>query len=89
MDLSGRLWERCVSIGHPLGRAFDGKPGDGMLDAQGSADVEGWPGADAVGSGFRGGAIFDKIAARRVSDRYYANYPSDYRYGNSGFRGVR
>lgn len=89
MDLSGRLWERCVSIGHPAGRAFTGLPGDGMLDAQGNADVVGWPGVDSIGAGFRGGAIFDKIAARRVSDRYYANYASDYRYGNSGFRGVR
>lgn len=89
MDLSGRLWERCVSIGHPVGRLYTGMPGDGSLDALGDADVAGWPAADGVGAGFRGGAVFDKLTARRVSDRYYANYASDYRYGNSGFRGVR
>lgn len=54
-ELGGILWERTVTVGHPKGRAFTGMHGDGVLDAIGNADVINWPGADALGAGFRGG----------------------------------
>ena len=51
-DLSGSLWEWTISIGHPEGRAYDGRHGDGALSADGRADTPGWP--REGGFGFRG-----------------------------------
>lgn len=65
-DLSGSLWERVVSAGHPLGRAFRGTHGDGVLDPQsGAATNADWPRGGATveaadGIGFRGGAEYFK-----------------------------
>ena len=60
MDLSGSLWERLVSIGHPAGRAFDGTNGDGELSPEGYANTRKWPVGkeDAGGVGFRGGGFY-------------------------------
>jgi len=55
MDMSGNLWERAVTIGHSVGRLFDGTMGDGVLDTNGNANANTWPGTDALGSGFLGG----------------------------------
>ncbi|MCK5942338.1 MAG: hypothetical protein KAI24_10245, partial [Planctomycetes bacterium] len=63
MDLSGSVWERVVSAGHPLGRAFAGTHGDGALSPAGAATNADWPktdGADAPGMGYRGGAEYFK-----------------------------
>jgi formylglycine-generating enzyme required for sulfatase activity len=66
LDLSGSLWERVVSAGHPLGRAFRGTHGDGALDPEsGDATNADWPRGDASaraadGIGFRGGAEYFK-----------------------------
>ena len=59
-DLSGSVWERVVSIGHPTGRAFTGTHGDGVLDEQGLANVDTWPTGDPQGGGvgFRGGGYY-------------------------------
>ncbi len=52
LELSGSLWEWAVSIGHPTGRAFTGKPGDGQLTGSGNANTPDWP--VNSGFGFRG-----------------------------------
>jgi formylglycine-generating enzyme required for sulfatase activity len=44
MELSGNLFERCVTIGNVAGRSFMGVTGNGMLTAAGDADVDYWPG---------------------------------------------
>lgn len=50
MQLSGNVWERTVSVGHPGGRAFGGSHGDGTLVSSGVAGFAGnatnidWPG---------------------------------------------
>lgn len=84
LDLSGSLWERVVSAGHPLGRAFRGTHGDGRLDPKtGDATNADWPRGDATGRaadgiGFRGGAEYFKGPAdltnpeSRVGVRTYA-----------------
>ena len=89
MELSGNLWERTVSIGHPEGRKFKGQHGDGRITPFGDANVDDWPGADAAGVGFRGGGWRSGATVLRVSDRVGAN---DIRNGRSsalGFRAVR
>lgn len=62
LDLAGSLWERVVSIGHPLGRAFLGTHGDGRLSSYGYATNEDWPRGDderGGGFGYRGGGYYE------------------------------
>ncbi len=63
MDLAGSVWERCVTIGHPRGRAFKGTHGDGALN-MGFATNEDWPASDHApswggGYGYRGGGHYE------------------------------
>ncbi|MBN2756340.1 MAG: hypothetical protein JXR51_04110 [Bacteroidales bacterium] len=48
MDLSGTMAERTVSIGHVIGRSFQGTNGDGILTSiigfEGNANNPDWPG---------------------------------------------
>jgi len=78
MDLSGNLWERCVTIGNGKGRSFTGTEGDGVLSASGNATNSDWPGfngqnpgevTDASGSGFRGGSWNDSQGFLSISNR--------------------
>jgi hypothetical protein len=55
MELSGNLWEPCVTLGHPKGRAFKATHGGGYLDEKGYAQVPDWPDESGAGSGVRGG----------------------------------
>ena len=89
LDLSGNLWERTVTIGNAGGRAFSGAHGDGSLALDGSADVVGWPTADAVGIGFRGGNWRDGAIYLRVSDRTFAALALTDRSDIFGWRGGR
>lgn len=89
MELSGNLWERCVTMGRPEGRAFTGLHGNGEITALGSADVTNWPGDNAVGSGNRGGAWNTAATLLRVSDRSQARHTYTVRSGSHGFRAVR
>jgi formylglycine-generating enzyme required for sulfatase activity len=60
MDLSGSIWERVVTIGHPKGRAYLGSHGDGYLSDSGTATNQDWPiGEDDTGGiGYRGGGFY-------------------------------
>ena len=89
MEMSGNLWERPVTIGHATGRLFTGTHGDGVLTSSGEADAGTWPGTDAVGAGFRGGAWFNVSSHLRVSDRLGAASPGANRDISFGFRAVR
>ncbi|MCE5199321.1 MAG: SUMF1/EgtB/PvdO family nonheme iron enzyme [Armatimonadota bacterium] len=55
LELSGNLWEPCVTLGHPAGRAFLPNHGDGMLNEDGDAFVQNWPDKSGAGTGVRGG----------------------------------
>ncbi len=90
MDLSGSLWERVITIGHPKGRAFNGSHGDGILSSSGSSNNENWPveAENSGGIGFRGGGFYGY-------DRSYHEYnpfsPIAYRpYGgwHGGMRSI-
>jgi formylglycine-generating enzyme required for sulfatase activity len=86
-NLSGNVWERCVTIGHQLGRVYDGQHGDGELDADGFCNVANWPGKDGAGAGNRGG-VWSSPAPKylRISLRFAANFPKSEDGKNSGCR---
>ena len=85
MELSGNLYERPVTVGNTDGRDFIGTHGDGDLSTSNSD----WPGADAVGGGFRGGSWDYDVTHARVSHRYYAASTVALRYYYYGGRCVR
>ncbi|MBO3696992.1 SUMF1/EgtB/PvdO family nonheme iron enzyme [Roseivirga sp. E12] len=60
MDLAGSLWEKCVSIGHPIGRNYRGTHGDGRTGENGEATNSDWPKgiAEEGGYGYRGGGYY-------------------------------
>jgi len=89
MELSGSLWERCVTVGNATGRAFTGLHGDGALDTTGNANVSLWPGTNATGTGFRGGSWYADASYARVSDRSSAAYTSALRSTTYGARLAR
>lgn len=89
MELSGNLWEQCVTIGRPQGKTFTGLHGNGEITALGSADVPNWPADGATGAGFKGGAWDAAATLLRVSDRQRARYTHNARARSYGFRAVR
>ena len=89
LEVSGNLWERVVSVGNDAGRSFTGAHGDGDLDEAGDATITGWPAADGVGVGFRGGGWFNPEEHLRVSNRFAAALARDARDGSGGFRAAR
>ena len=93
MEMSGNVWEAVVNTS-AQGLAFEGIPGDGMLNEQGFANANSWPAKE--GSGHRGGAWNSLIKNEleyefrdlAVSDRFYAFLPVS-RRNTTGGRGVR
>ncbi len=59
-DLAGSLWERVITVGHPVGRSFEGIHGDGILSETGMTTIDNWPqGIENTGGiGFRGGGFY-------------------------------
>jgi len=86
-NLSGNVWERCVTVGHQLGRAFDAQHGDGVLDEEGFANTPHWPGKDGAGAGNRGG-VWSSPEPKylRIALRFAANFPKSEDGKNSGCR---
>jgi formylglycine-generating enzyme required for sulfatase activity len=98
MELSGNLWERCVTIGNANGRSFTGTHGDGALSSDGNATNPDWPGHDgespgevtlAAGSGFRSGSWSDNTALLCVSNRANAALTDASRSHSGGSRCAR
>ncbi len=92
--VSGNPWERPVTVVNDSGRVFTGTPGNGALDAGGTANEASWPGIHAVGARFRVGSCSHDDCVR-VSSRGRAGYmpavpPHGYgRMSVSGRRGAR
>ena len=89
MEMSGNLWERTITVGNPIGRAFTGSHGNGMLSFTGDADALLWPGTDATGTGFRGGYWGLGDTYCQVSDRSLVACTRTDRGASFGGRGVR
>ena len=90
-DLSGNVWERCVTVGNSTGRSFAGRyHGNGTLDSSGDQNISTWPSATtASGAGFRGGGWRSGLADGRLSDRGDAALTLATRISRHGGRGVR
>ena len=57
MELSGNVYERCVTVGNDTGRGFTGVHGNGIISSQGHGTAINWPNnTTGVGYGFRGGS---------------------------------
>jgi len=89
MELTGNLYERCISVGNPEGRAFTNTHGDGTLLFSGTHNVESWPADNNTGFGYRGGSYFNGSDFIRLSDRYDAANVLVGANNRLGFRGVR
>jgi len=102
MELSGNLFERCVTIADQDKNGvttnaglFDGSHGDGSLSADGYATNATWPGysggevTGALGAGLRGGSWNQSYIFMLVSDRVGAADTYDMRDPTCGFRAIR
>jgi formylglycine-generating enzyme required for sulfatase activity len=80
MDLTGNVTERAVTVGNSTGRLFTGVHGDGVLDANGDANVilpgsdpetSDWPGTSGSGVGTHAGSANGggDTSEYRLSDR--------------------
>lgn len=87
MDLSGSLWEKVITIGNPIGRAFKGSHGDGKLSF-GHATNPDWPTSDNEigGFGYRGGGYYEP--GTLYSD-FNPHSPIGYRYYGAWSGGPR
>ena len=86
LDMSGGLYERCVTVANPQGRGFLGTHGSGVLSAAGAATNADWTGD--TGGGSRGGGFYGAPIMMCVSDRNLATWTCNWDY-TVGFRGVR
>lgn len=89
LNLSDNLMEYTISVGHALGRAFNGGHGDGQLDASGNANEATWPLPTFVGGGIRGGSWVHGATSMRVSDRSLGTSANWNGASFKGGRGVR
>ena len=87
MELSGNLWERCVTVGNSTGRNFSAVNGNGSLTAGGAADVTGWPAA--AGAGLKGGGWQSNNLNASISGRQSAASGDNTRQSDFGGRGAR
>jgi formylglycine-generating enzyme required for sulfatase activity len=99
MDLSGNVWEQCISIGYnsaggrvPATFIFNGTNGNGGLNAAGDNDVATWPIITTPGTSIVRGGNWEYSGQRaQVSDRFYVNSIAENasRTRRTGGRGVR
>ena len=98
LDLAGSLWERVVTAGHPVGRAYRGTHGDGRLTGYGFATNQDWPRGDdnPGGYGYRGGGYYQHGRPEGVFNphspiayRRFGAWGGGPRYLAYGFRCVR
>ena len=88
MDLSGNLWERCITVGNSAGRNFSSTHGNGTIASGGDADVSGWPNQTGTGIGNRGGGWGSSNSYSTASGRLAAASELG-RQNYTGGRGVR
>lgn len=88
-EMAGNVLECVITVGHPTGRAFTARHGNGALSTAGAADVTAWPADDALGTGVRGGSWFSPAARLQLSDRDQAAAAMSSRTSESGGRGAR
>ena len=91
MELSGNVYETCITVGTAQGRAFTGVHGNGIVSAStGNGTVSNWPNnTTGDGYGYRGGGYINQLDYLRISDRF--DGASKLASGSSriGFRAAR
>lgn len=100
LNLTGNLIENTVSVGHPIGRQFDGTHGDGRVGDLSEWDdfrncfknvnrpdiLAGRPGWWMLGAGMIWRGVPNRLTVMRVSDRSSLTF---FEYNRGGFRAVR
>ncbi|MDF1694669.1 MAG: hypothetical protein P1U56_02505 [Saprospiraceae bacterium] len=90
MELSGNLYERVISVGSPINRAYTGNHGDGELLSSGNHNVLDWPAVGSEGAtAYRGGCWINTLALCQVADRTSATILSSITNSRIGARGGR
>lgn len=100
MDLSGNVWEQCISIGYynssfirvSGGHIFTGSNGDGSVSISGNANAANWPSNSVLGNVIvRGGNWQYSLQRAQTSDRFYVSSidENNPRVSRTGGRGVR
>ncbi len=92
MELSGNMFERCISIGSSLNRAFTGLHGNGSIGSTSpyAHNVTGWPSSSSWGAqAYRGGSHLHNSSTLRVSDRTYSCVNFNLQEASTGIRGSR
>ena len=90
MEMSGNLYERCVTVGTSQGRSFTGIHGNGIISSTGNGTVANWPNnSTGDGYGFRGGSWLNSSDFIRVSDRFDGATVIAIGNNRLGFRAVR
>lgn len=89
LELTGNVFERCVTISNPAGRSYTGIHGNGILTSGGDHDVSNWPSATTgIGNCLHGGT-WEYSTNRRISDRALSGYSNESPLNDRGGRGVR
>ena len=96
LNMTDNVRELVISVGHANGRSFVGGNGNGILDANGRANVADWP-AGGSGFGWRGASWINTTNEFEnfygaVSKRYLSNLTTianTTRSNSNGFRGGR
>lgn len=91
LDMTGNVYERCVSVAGSQGRAYTGLHGDGSTNATTALhNVSNWPTAATPQMSFRGASFSNSaIPNGMVSDRTLGLFTNNTRASNNGGRGVR
>jgi formylglycine-generating enzyme required for sulfatase activity len=91
MELSGNLYERCITVGTARGRTFTALHGNGIISSlTGNGTVPNWPN-NASGDGYslRGGSWNSPANNLRVSDRNTGAIVTGTASSEYGFRAAR
>ena len=94
MEMSGNLWEICISTGTPNGRSFLPNHGNGIISpTTGNSTVSGWPPtsgvSEAVGTSLRGGGVPSPINDLRTSSRRLGGFALVNRFSDAAGRLIR
>jgi formylglycine-generating enzyme required for sulfatase activity len=94
MDMSGNVWEQCVSVGSSYqgpGLIFNGLNGDGELNITGNHNTANWPlNTTNISIIVRGGNWEYNAQRAQTSDRFYSTSLAEHgRTRRTGGRGVR
>jgi formylglycine-generating enzyme required for sulfatase activity len=95
MDMSGNVWEQCVSVGSDVSGpalGFNGLNGDGALNFSGNYNTANWPSNTMIREVIVRGGNWQYTSQRaQTSDRFYVNSNAENlaRTARTGGRGVR